>query len=87
MSFFLKTIRLWITILFIILTGTVLMEQHFSQAQEVIHQNEIEHCTNAIREASGVSQLMENELLNKAAAEKLEDMERFRYWAHRNPFT
>lgn len=57
-----------------------------SFAQDISIQ-ELLDCTNKIRTDYGQGPLSINEKLTNAAQEKLEDMKKFNYWAHNNPYT
>lgn len=83
---FLEINRFWIGFLFTMLSGALAL-QHATQALEPVSMDILYHCTNAIRQERGVEKLYLNEQLNRAAHQKLLDMEEHRYWAHQNPTT
>lgn len=54
---------------------------HAMEAESVID------CTNQIRAEHGLDALVGSELLKEAAEAKLDDMENYQYFAHKNPVT
>jgi len=75
-----------IVILATLVVSQFLFTQYVADAGE-LSAKEVLDCTNLIRQNHAQAGLYTNELLNRAAENKLADMEKYDYWAHQNPET